>query len=461
MTEKIKKLFRNKYFPFIALGGVYFIISFLFPITADDLRLNTQFGSLIDQTKLYYQAWSSRIILIFFILILLKIKLLWVFLNAFFVAFCAYMFNYLFWDAKNVKSSWLACALVAIYPFIDIGTAGYITCSVVYFWSALFMFAAFVPLKKACENKSLAFWEYPLYVFSAVYAGNQEQSAAIMIAVYVLFILLRIIKKEKIRPFVLVMFFTAVAGLIFLFLAPGSHKRLLVETQVWFQDFFKMSLFDRAELALTSALYQFIFKPSAVFLAFYATLVLVIWRQKNNIVQRIIAAVAGIIVLVFGYFSDFGRDAMTKYGIADSMALFLLLIAAFCVAYSVLFAFQSRQKGALALYALLLGLGSRMALMFSPTIWGSQTRTYLFMNFAFIAVTMMLFAELDETKFSKWKIVYVFIGILAFITLIVLLLHISAPQDSGLLFHAKNTVKNIIEKYDIIGWEMAVRTISR
>lgn len=449
-------------FPFFFLGIIYLAIHFFLPAVGDDVfSVNTEYtGPIFARVKELYYQWSSRPVISAFTIFFLRYKLLWIFVSPLFIAAGAYCISFLFANKDKVKFNWFICALFLIYPFMDMQTAGYVCTTTNYLWPAVFMLVAFIPVKKFFENKIISYWEYPLYAAALIIACNIEQGAGIIAGTYFLVILI-LLQRGSIKPFAFIQFALALAVIVFILSAPGNANRMSRELAVWFPDFFQIPFSDIANLAFSSATYHYLFKPNGLFLIFYVLVILVTWQKTGSLKRWSVVSVPAFTVIVFGYFCPYGRNAMTKYGINDPLMLFLLFAASLCIAYSVFSAFKDKEKGLLCLYVIFAGFCSRMVLMFSPTIWGSQTRTYTFMNFALIIASVMLFKELDESKFSKWKGFYVFAGITAAASVFILVIYIVKP-DTGIVLidKLKHLLDLIIARYDLIGWEMAVKTIA-
>jgi hypothetical protein len=198
-------------------------------------------------------------------------------------------------------------------------------------------------------------------------------------------------------------------------------------------------------------------------LAFYVLLSCVIWN-RSNLLAKLSISFVGAVVLIFGYFSDFARNAMTVYGyirphlypFSNPLLFFLLIFTAVCLIYCIWSAFDGGKAGLECIAVLVLGFITRMSNLFSPSMWGSQTRTFVYLNFALICCAVMLFIKLKETAFLHYKALYIFIGVLCGLCLLFFLIQIlpAAPF--------KDFVDGyLIPKYDLKGWEMAVVSISK
>jgi hypothetical protein len=322
------------------------------------------------------------------------------------------------------------------------------------------MLFAFIPLKKLVLGQPIKPIEYVLYALAMVYATNTEQLLVIIFPILVLFIIL---KNDKTNFFVYIELFIVIAMMFFVILTPGNYARLMEDARVWFPDFLTLSYPKLLELGLSSSLYHYFYKPSSLFLAFYVLLSCVIWN-KSNLLAKLSVSFVGAVVLIFGYFSDFARNAMTVYGyisphpypFSNLLLFFLLIFTAVCLIYCIWAAFDGGKVGLECIGVLVLGFITRMTVSFAPSIWGSQTRTFVFLNFALICCAVMLFTKLKETAFLHYKALYIFIGVLCGLCLLFFLIQIlpAAPF--------KDFVDGyLIPKYDLKGWEMAVVSISK
>ena len=405
--------------------------------------------AIFSAVKYTYFHWSSRVIISAISLFFLKYQYIWIFLDSFAVAFSAFLISYLFADKNNAEYNAFICLLVAIYPFLDMGTAGFILTSSNYLWPLLFMLVSFVPLKKIHEGKRIGLWEYPVYTISLAIACNTEQAAAIIFIVYLSFILF-LLKRNTANLFVTFQFVVIIAELLFIFTAPGNEVRTVTETLMWFNDFDTLSISNKIDLAFSSGVYHFIFKPNGPFLIFFILLFLLVWHKTRDFVPRFVSIIIGLNIFFFAYTREFAKYAVTKYGSADIYVFLFMLLMCAGVLYLISCCFYDKRKKFECFFILFLGLLSRMLMMFSPTIWESRTRTYIFLNFAFLITAFLIYNELKKTSFRYWKSLYTGTIVLASICISVLMIYGSVlPQKSKFFYHLRQIVKVEVFKYDI------------
>lgn len=75
--------------------------------------------------------------------------------------------------------------------------------------------------------------------------------------------------------------------------------------------------------------------------------------------------------------------------------------------FSIYICFKGRFKGLLCIYILLLlGFASRIAMGFSPIIWASNDRTFIYMYFSVIICSLILYQEIYELKYKIYRLLY-------------------------------------------------------
>ena len=158
-------------------------------------------------------------------------------------------------------------------------------------------------------------------------------------------------------------------------------------------------------------------------------------KYKQNL-YRAMALIPLVASLVFGAFKDIICHVYPYFGIfcemlnAEQTMLtpenyldfihFIPLILAFVVLGSVmlnlLWIFRKLSNN-IAIVVFVLGLMSRVALGFSPTVFASTDRTFMFFEFALIIICILIWQEfMKETDKSQVKVrtnVAIFIAVLA------------------------------------------------
>ena len=203
---------------------------------------------------------------------------------------------------------------------------------------------------------------------------------------------------------------------------PGNENRRLIETAVRFPDYGTLSLMDKLELGFTTSMYEFVFRYNVLFLIIGLVIAVLVFCKYKNWLYRLIASVPFLSQLVFGIGCEkiienrlhigIFVNRILKNGTIDESnyerwqtyyPIVLLFAVSICLIVSLYLIFGNSDKMIFAFALVFGGLGGRMILAFSPTVWASSYRTFTSMYFAFIALGIMLVNELDYKALGKKK----------------------------------------------------------
>lgn len=195
------------------------------------------------------------------------------------------------------------------------------------------------------------------------------------------------------------------------------------EITTYYMDFGTLGLFDKISLGLTSTVNHLLINTNIVFFVFSLVSAVYIFKKYKNNLYRAVALVPIVCCLVFGVFKDIACRMYPYFGIfcetlsAQQAMLtpenyldfinFIPLVLAFIVlgsmALNILLIFKDLKNNiAIILYGL--GVMSRVALGFSPTVFASTDRTFLFFEFALLIISILIWQEfLKETDKSQVK----------------------------------------------------------
>ena len=147
-----------------------------------------------------YETWTSRFVIEFLLVWIIKYPILWRLIDlALFISFPV-LISKIFDGGKLLD--WCAAAAVLLYPFHDMGTAGWITTTVNYFWPVWGMFFVGFLLKKMLVHKKINIVEGIAGVLVCVIASSHEQVAVILFVVFILYGIYLICGKSKKMPLV-------------------------------------------------------------------------------------------------------------------------------------------------------------------------------------------------------------------------------------------------------------------
>ena len=216
------------YLPFVlvaVIGLVYH--AGMKPMAGDDIffRDATKDTTLWAYLTQRYLTWTSRVVSECVLVNVIQCPLLWRIIDFLLFATLPLLLSGLFGGGKTMN--WCAAAAVLIFPFHDMGTAGWITTTVTHFWPFWgFFYVAWVIRKLALAEKI-----HPAAAVSAVpvavVTGSHEQYAVIMTLLLVLSGVY--LWKAHRRPGNAVLFWTLavidVVSLLVIALCPGNAGR--------------------------------------------------------------------------------------------------------------------------------------------------------------------------------------------------------------------------------------------
>lgn len=419
MKEKIQKFLKSENIVLLALFILEIgLMIFITPNRYDDqVFLESVTGkSVWSYVGPRYYNWSSRLIIEFVLCSVLKIsKYLWILIEALMVTLAGYSIAKLFVkNNENKKENFIMLvSMILIYPIMQMNSAGWAATTINYMWPMATGLFSLIPIRKIWDGEKIKFWQYPLYVFALLFAGNQEQSCAILFGTYLLFTVLIILKNKKIHPFIIVQDLLIIASLIFILTCPGNNIRTQTEIANQFKDFEMLTILDKIGVGLTATMGLIIDKGNIVFAIMSLIISVYIFMNYKEKLYRVISLVPVFSIFGLCYFRTninamfpfFGslktllieeQVMLTAANCNNLLNVIPIIFAAanfICLIMSLLLIFKNL-KNNVAILVFLIGLASRLIMGFSPTVFLSGERTMLFFDFSMIIVSIIVWQEL-------------------------------------------------------------------
>lgn len=419
--NKIKKIFRIEFLPFVILFCLLFIYFSSVDYTTGDyafFRNATKFSEIFNWMVLRYNTWSSRNFIEFVMVLFCKLpSQFWIICTSLIMVIFDYMILKIF-SKLTLKNSILIVSLSIILLIFDFSSAGFIATTTNYLFPGTIGLVAIYPIKKVLENKEISKLEYVLYSFCTLYSANQEQVACILVATY-LFFAFYLFKHNKLKTIILSQLTLSISSLIYILLCPGNSVRLIQETNTWNPNYLQLSFFDKVDVAVTNVI-KYYFNPNILLFIFTSLISLIIVKKYHNKLFSVISLIPFSTVLIFGplknilpsYFPSIGSMALIGnktgilnifYSITNSGVIIFVFgcLVILSILFSLYLIFDSEDKSFLAMLIFLLGIGTKFMLGFSPTVLDSLERTTFFMLVSIIILIYMMLTEHYKKDISE------------------------------------------------------------
>lgn len=452
MKDKIKKFLENGRGAFVALFILeLFITFFITPNKYDDKTFleSVTGNSIISYVAPRYFNWTSRFLIEYVLCFVLKIsKYLWILIEALMVTLAGYSISRIFIKENKTQNNVMLLFMILIYPLNAMNSAGWAATTVNYMWPLATCLFALIPIRKIWDDEKIKFWEFPLYTISLIFAGNQEQTCAILCGTYILFTILMIIKNKKIHPYMIIQTILIIASIIFILTCPGNYVRTEQETIEIFKDFDMLTFLDKFSLGLTSTMGFIIKKRNLVYTMLSLLIAIYICSNYKEKVFKIVSVIPIMSICLLGitpyitnsmfpYFGSF-RELITEERVMLTAAnsnnflnvvpLIFALTNFICIALSILLIFKNL-KNNIAILVFLVGLASKIIIGFSPTVFSSVERSMIFFEFAMIIVSILIWQEFikktdknDKKVQKRTEIIIKVAGILQYINVLMCIL---------------------------------------
>jgi len=291
-------------------------------------------------------------------------------------------------------------------------SAGWIATSVGYSWLLAFGLLGLIGLAKIIRDEQLKGVEYPFYFICNLIGIGSLQLSPLLLGFYAIAAIYLLIKKRY-SIFVFIQLFVIIANLIFQLTTPGLRSRFTAEIIYSFPVYESFTFADMLQLGFLSTVFHYINDSSLFFLLFCFVLFIGVCVKQKRVHYRVIAFIPLLFNLLWGSFNHvFGGfpghithtmltagshlivNVSNFFHYRAYIPLGLAFLFSCYIAVSMFLIFGKTYKSLLVQLILLGGFASRMIMSFSPTVFNSGERTFIFMYFCMIICAAMIFQEL-------------------------------------------------------------------
>lgn len=427
INETLKKVVNSANFPFI----LFFIILVIFHIKietffGDDIffkNIITEENNIIQYLTQRYNIWSSRLIIETVLVTLAKFELkIWKILNVGIYMLLAKSISKICLKEKDKNFNYIICGLLLLLPISVINNTGWLATTTNYLWVVSFgMYALSIIINYIRETK-IPKWEYVFYLLATLYACNQEQMAAVILAVYGTFIFTQLFKKGykyviKNQKFLLILFVVAIISLVFILTCPGNLARKEAEVKTWYPEYENFRLLEKIELGLTSTMKYFVLDTNNIFIIFTLTILLGVCTLNKNKFVKLLAVIPFLVSIFNACFLEYvvalspNIASIIEIFKADQLVMslsqisikyvFVMLgyvIILLLIPVGIYNIFKKNIQTYICIGIYLLGLATRFVMSFSPTIFASGERTFIFLYISFIICTIIILQKIFDNR---------------------------------------------------------------
>jgi hypothetical protein len=374
--------------------------------------------TLLQALHYRYVSWTSRLLIEAPLMLLAHHMhtLIWAIMD---IGVCAIL-----WQALNKltksRQPWMVTALILIYPMAEMGSAGWMATTINYLWPLTLLLVALCSLQMMYQRQHIGWVLALIFLASELFATNFETVAAIYLIMLSFFsISMCCLRRVTLAGFIFVLGQWVIAGMnaVFALTCPGNWVRNDRQVLLWMKDFVSLTPVDKLVMGVNTTVLNLI-SNDVLFLIFACLLVLYAWRQHASHQQGVlilaiipIASIAMVRVapIIYPNVSNLIQQFLintrvngVNYYSPSSYLLFAwsMLI----VASTLIVLFQSTRtliEGGLLVTVLASGLVSRMIMGFSPTLYASGTRTFIFVDFALIYCSLIIIESLTESHLNS------------------------------------------------------------
>lgn len=262
----------------------------------------------------------------------------------------------------------LACWL---FPLAEVGTAGYIATAVTYLYPI-----GFLTLGLLLYQRHKIRW---LSLICFLLAFNNEQFC-LLAGIYLVYYVWKHSSKSLLWIIIPWLFNFVLAAL-----APGNQARKLSETKRWLPAFAHYNVLDKLDVGLITTVQHYLFSISIIVIVLSVFLLLINQRCWVAWLPLSVVLMTSLLVCLAknpSHWATTINPGLSKVVLATCLLALVWLI-------STMYLIHNWNLNAL----LIAGLLSRVALGFSPTIYASSTRTFIFCDMVMIYIIIQLLIQ--------------------------------------------------------------------
>ena len=372
-----------------------------------------------------WATWSSRLIIEGVLCLTTRSIWAWRVLDSAAFVLMAYSLCRLAGGERRADMVALGALAVTALPFGLLRNTGWQATTVNYIWPAACALSAAIPLADALDGRSEGRFSL-LAVPAALFAANQEQTAAALVLSQGVLIAALLVKRRRVSVTVWLVLAVSIVELAAHLLCPGNALRAAQSVAaVNLRDYAQFSFVDKLSIGLTSTTAILFFGINPMLILFSASMLLTaLARRRGLFAAAVCSAPLAMIPLCrlawslgesgpLSPLAAYGAFVLQlgpeRIGLPGRMAaMFLMVTVLGLSAIAIYLSLGEREATACAVFLYAVGFAARMALSLSPTVVESGERTMVPLYAAMMLCTLLCVRDCAHDGSRRWPVACAF-----------------------------------------------------
>ena len=366
---------------------------------------------VVEFSILHYQQWSSRTAIEAVLLLVCRYPQSFLPLDLAVIALIYHCLQELFNRERDTKLSWAIALLICCYNMHDFDNAGLVATAINYSWPLAGVLYITLTQVRLFRKEAVSWWQMALAVVALVFGANAELLSIVCLVTGVVWLVLaRVNVNGRATRLAVIQFVVSLFWIAWMAFCPGNALRTASATAHDFPAFANFSALEKLYLGFVSTYNRYLFTLNMYFLVLCGVLALAGWAKRLPIWQRVFT-VLPLSVYLFGlyvvpaaskYFYRLGTFFYTldlwngQRGISAPLTQGFVVAS---MALALIFLYKDDFVDVLFNGMIFFGgMGTRVAMGFSPTLFASGDRTFMFMDLSIIMLVAYLFLRLADNE---------------------------------------------------------------
>lgn len=190
MEQKLKKIFKKKYVPYIIYGlvvGAFILVGY--ELFGDDVNVREKlmpgFIEELESLSRSYVGWSSRIFINPPIWIIMHFPIwVWGSITIFLAVYIFWGIDRLFFKNEDIKVTYVMLMLLVLLPMEALCDVGWIVTSMTYIWPFAAAVGSCFSIRWFMDGNRIK-WQHALFLcFCTIYATNKEELSVMLLLIF-------------------------------------------------------------------------------------------------------------------------------------------------------------------------------------------------------------------------------------------------------------------------------------